>query len=871
MSENIIHADHYSLWRLLDNETIVVPEYQREYAYGRQTGDAPEIRKALINELINAICDKEKRQIELNFVYGGKVEHHNIEGYTETSFHLVDGQQRLTTLFTFYWYVIMQAEMMKPEKMSDQTIKAGYGNLKNFKYKTRTSSSSFCEQLLKISKEDLSKKNVTNRKRRYPGWGDLAVSIMEMTWFTGVMYSDPTVKSILVVLDEINSQFHDRNDLNWKELANRLIADSSLCPIVFLGLNMEQVLGKEEKSIRDLYIKMNSRGKLLTDFEIFKSLLSKKLDSKSNKFDLLASYFSKCNIADTNQNRVELISKFNCEYSDGFFIVVDNGEIIDNTGRCQKDMNCQSIKSDEEEQKFDVAMMNFVNEVFRINYVVTAVESEKKDRREYENYYNRIKQLNGKGLYNWIAKKGHLEWKNDAGQYEDNYLFSDEEKAKKSLTESFEQINHLFMIISNRAKNFEAFSPFSNDNCYINEAQLICNLSSNDISLQSTVRRYGIFLFWDMFFDKDVFPTEGTELYKAYKTWSRFVYNMTYEFPEDDLYKAVENACQECLFFKKLLNWVQNSDEILTARLIYDAIIKNDNAPAVRFEMQFGEEQEKARLMINSSEWTEAILKAESYFEGSRIWPLLELSNKDYNEFNRWFDIFKIVFDKYYKVSIDSSLFERALLCMDDNTEARTGHLEVTDMYSFLEKDYRTILSKRIADYQPERHKVILSLIKALGNSDKEIIETLGMIITDKKELKPSWKRAFVDNFIINSGVNGFYFRHGIMPDKTDFGDIQNDESYTLLYTAAQKRTYCAELYSFILASKLKESHDVTYISAYYNESYYDENNNLPRRYLICDQQPIYYYKGDNGIGFYNNIGDYYGSSVDDVLSVLNA
>ena len=107
------------------------------------------------------------------------------------------------------------------------------------------------------------------------------------------------------------------------------------------------------------------------------------------------------------------------------------------------------------------------------------------------------------------------------------------------------------------------------------------------------------------------------------------------------------------------------------------------------------------------------------------------------------------------------------------------------------------------------------------------------------------------------------------MPDKSDFGDTPK-ESYTLLYTGRQRRTSCAELFSFILACKLDDNHEVYYNSAYFNESYYDDSGK-PRRYAICDQEKVYYYKGSDGIGFYNDQGTYYGKDVDEAFNILNA
>lgn len=859
-----IEANRYSLWSLLEKKVIAIPEYQREYAHGRQTGDTPDIRKSLIKELIGALIIDGK-MTELNFVYGGEVLCEGPDGTKNISFQLVDGQQRLTTLFVFYWYVFMRAG-------------EAYDRLNNFKYKTRQSSASFCEELLKTTKKDIDlRKDFSDRAKKYPECGDVSVGIREMTWFTGVMYSDPTVRSMLVVLDEIDQQFQSHTDIDWNSIVEKLKTDDENCPIIFLGLDMGQVLGQGEDAIRDLYIKMNSRGKLLTDFEIFKSLLSKKVTQNSGNFDLLAGYFQNVKIDDNNPNRVELISKFNCDYADAFFSIVDDGKIIDNTGLCDSGESNKINPKEAPKQGFDSAMMNCVNEIFRVGYVLEAVEKGGINRREYENYYNEIKSISGKSLFSWIEKSGRIDVKNNDGTYIELSLFENYDDAVRILVECFCKIVHLFALFSSRVKKSSTSNLFPDETRLVSDIELISDLKAESSSFQSTVRRYGLFLFWDVFFGDDI-PEKNSDLYEAYKVWSHFVYNITYESSGDDIYKAVENIFQACRFFKKMINWLKEKPEPVTAELVYDAIIQNDHTPAVRFEVQFGEEQVKAQLMKTSYEWRNTILEAENYIDGSRVWSLLELShseNGEYqiDEFKKWYELFKQLFNKDYTLKINQLLFERALLCMNDLTCSHTGHLEATDMYSFLGKDYRTILSRRASIEQSARHEIILSLLRKLvGPESLSLDQKLQSIIDSEKGSISHWKKAFVDNFVINQEAGGFHFRHGIMPDKNDFGDTK-DESYTLLYTASKKRTSCAELYSFILAYKLKElGYSVYYNSAYYNESYYDENR-FPRRYLILTHADtklnLYYYNAQDKNGFFDGDGNFYGETVEDTIKKI--
>ena len=78
--------------------------------------------------------------------------------------------------------------------------------------------------------------------------------------------NDPTVRGMLTMLDEIQKRFADINDL-WNKLDK----------INFYFRDIEEM-----KLTDDIYIKMNSRGKPLTDFEHFKAELLKVMRSEND-------------------------------------------------------------------------------------------------------------------------------------------------------------------------------------------------------------------------------------------------------------------------------------------------------------------------------------------------------------------------------------------------------------------------------------------------------------------------------------------------------------------------------------------------------------------------------------------------------------
>lgn len=215
---------------------IIIPIIQRDYAQGREDTNVNRIRKRFLQALYNALTIK---PITLDFVYG------SVED--DGTMILLDGQQRLTTLFLLHWYVAKKENITKEE----------YSFLENFSYETRYSARRFCQLLLS---EDFKPELKDNK---------LSEEIINQAWFPLDWKNDPTIKSMLVMLDEINEKFKDLDNI-WEKLKGRAIVFYFL-PIESMGLTDE------------LYIKMNSRGRPLTKFENFKAELENELEKIDKK------------------------------------------------------------------------------------------------------------------------------------------------------------------------------------------------------------------------------------------------------------------------------------------------------------------------------------------------------------------------------------------------------------------------------------------------------------------------------------------------------------------------------------------------------------------------------------------------------------
>ncbi|WP_103629093.1 GmrSD restriction endonuclease domain-containing protein [Campylobacter concisus] len=199
---------------------ISIPIIQRDYAQGRK--DAATIRDKFLDEIFNRLDNNEN--LFLDFVYG------SIE---DDKFIPIDGQQRLTTLFLLHLY------FAKKERKDCEY-------LKGFTYETRSSSREFCEKLV-VEDLDFTK-------------DEISPDIKDSSWFMPFWENDPTVKSMLVMLDAIHDKFKNSNF--YDRLEN----------IKFSFLEL-----KEFGLTDDLYIKMNARGKLLSEFENFKAEFEKEL------------------------------------------------------------------------------------------------------------------------------------------------------------------------------------------------------------------------------------------------------------------------------------------------------------------------------------------------------------------------------------------------------------------------------------------------------------------------------------------------------------------------------------------------------------------------------------------------------------------
>lgn len=114
---------------------IVIPKIQRPYAQGRQDGVCTYVRNTLLKEMFENFQTDEI--FDFNFIYG--IVRPANDSYV---MELLDGQQRMTTLFLLYWYVANR-ELSEGNEV-DTEIRDALGR---FVYETRSTSTVFCQRL----------------------------------------------------------------------------------------------------------------------------------------------------------------------------------------------------------------------------------------------------------------------------------------------------------------------------------------------------------------------------------------------------------------------------------------------------------------------------------------------------------------------------------------------------------------------------------------------------------------------------------------------------------------------------------------------------------------------------------------------------
>lgn len=238
----------------IKKQSIEIPAIQRDYVQGRGfTVDEQDKREAFVSRLITAIAGEQAKPCHLEFIYGAVNE-------TSHCFIPLDGQQRLTTLFLLHWVIWNLSSLEAKSKYPLEMISG-------FKYQTRLSSLSFCENI--ISKELLQVEEEVNT---------LGENLKKQPWFSEDWIRDPSIQAMISMIDFMEEKLKIYSEEEISMMLEKICSEAN--SISFEELNMS------DYDLTDsLYIKMNARGKHLTPFENWKSDFIKYLEKELGEKD----------------------------------------------------------------------------------------------------------------------------------------------------------------------------------------------------------------------------------------------------------------------------------------------------------------------------------------------------------------------------------------------------------------------------------------------------------------------------------------------------------------------------------------------------------------------------------------------------------
>lgn len=239
----------YTLEELLKEFKVQIPPLQRDYAFGRENEN--EKRENFIESIKNALLEDgpDRNPLHLDLIYG-----------TEKNgrLFLLDGQQRITTLWLVAVYLTKRAEM---DEINYEKIE----NLEKFSYDTRISSREFCKAIFSENWSSFNWEPKTKNENN-----------LDEKWIFNEWEYDSTIKGMITMLKSIDNIFYkdffkERKSIDVRGLMSKI--DFS-----FFKLD-EKEIGDPE----DLYVKMNARGKQLSDWDHFKVKLDEYIDDKKFK------------------------------------------------------------------------------------------------------------------------------------------------------------------------------------------------------------------------------------------------------------------------------------------------------------------------------------------------------------------------------------------------------------------------------------------------------------------------------------------------------------------------------------------------------------------------------------------------------------
>lgn len=725
-SESGERLSFYKLFSL-KKYRVLIPIIQRDYAQGRKT--TKEIRNNFLNALYNYL-DENKPNRDLDFVYGSLSETNNI-----IDFIPLDGQQRLTTLYLLHWYLYqISTNSEKREEFKSALLK---DDESMFTYETRRSSAEFCNSLMSnpIDFNTLleSDRDLNNNSKN----NNLSKTIKNCAWFYLTWQYDPTIQSMLTMLDAIHSKFAGR-----KEFFERLL-DIENPVITFLFMNLQDF-----KLTDDLYIKMNSRGMPLTEFENFKAKFEHFLSTIRVNREFCLTF----NSAEKNTSIKEYFShNIDTKWANLFW----------------KYRTLQNRSNTEIDDTFDDELMNFIRVIFTNQYAMSASSKERDNTLEYL-------------LGTSVAKKNK--------EYSDVISFNKYEELKALSTEGV-----LYLI--------DAFDSFANGNDEINlylpeeykfyfheletfENALMHNFDSNHQRL--CFHAYVRFLITN---END---------FSGIDQWMRVIHNLTH--PDNTI---IDSATEVASAIQSIEELLPHSNRILTH-------LQSNQHISTFSSWQIKEEKVKAQLILKDRSWQKKIEEVEKhrYFNG-QIGFILEFAGilKAYDDMNgidhwnkqqntEYFNKFSDYAEKASKVFEESYesrknnkdyVFERAVLTKGDYltfaSQYRKNLLSTNLVKNNIKRDHSWKRLLRISEADSKWTEKRL-LVKEVFDDNRfninSVEDSLKLICKDKTD---SWRDYLISYPNLINYCNQGFIRIESESNILLYGESQSNHLHVEMFT----------------------------------------------------------------------------------------
>jgi len=596
-----------TLKKLLSEKKIVIPKIQRDYAMGRVNNEETEKRIDFLRDIY--FHAKDGTDMVLDYVYGNT----KTDSDGNESFYPLDGQQRLTTLWLIHWYLLVKTGLIQKEE---------YSWIKNFSYETRASSSKFCNKICNLRKEDydaLKKEDVCVRDY-----------IVQQHWFYSEWIQDSTINSMLRTISGDNDTNNRSdciegvfiNDTNNGGTSLKSLLENCITKIKF---NLLEISETQLPFTDDLYVKMNARGKRLTNFENFKADLITSIDNDRN-----------------------YSARIDNEWTNVFW------------------------KSRDDKNSIDDSFFLFINS-FVLNKLIEKSGFKNEDNIGKD---DTIKYF-FKKLYTKDKTNGHII----------TYTRFEEYSKYLSLNNELPEIDRLLDFIDKHANNI-SIKSIDEDDDNTNETdddQITLDdfnwipTRDKDGKLEIT-QKYRVYLYsLSCFLNRVEWKTDNTEqksIIENYNLWYRVIHNII----ENSGISTVDAmiSCMKMIhglslqldskntnIYEILSNYV-NADKLLNDKLNNDFNSNantEDSSASIRME-QLKEEVWKAYLICKKTWSEELISEAENweFFNGS-IRFLLRNENglyiDDLNSFNNKLEKAKILFPKDCKNTVPIKFMDR--------------------------------------------------------------------------------------------------------------------------------------------------------------------------------------------------------------------